>query len=136
MNMCKLTINTRCLVLAVLLILVMAGCLPHIPTKKAFVVINNDMSNSIQYTALLSGKWSSPATIKAKDVDFLFDYETTVPDEILPIYFKALKVTVESCEFEMTRGDLEKYFVKNPQGRLGWDLSIDQDLLQAFECDA
>jgi hypothetical protein len=114
----------------------MAGCLPHIPTKKAFVVINNDMSNSIQYTALLSGKWSSPATIKAKDVDFLFDYETTVPDEILPIYFKALKVTVESCEFEMTRGDLEKYFVKNPQGRLGWDLSIDQDLLQAFECDA
>ena len=134
MIMCKFKMNTRCVVLAALIILVVAGCLPHIPTKKAFVVISNDTSHSIQYTALLSGKWSNPETINTKDVDFFIDYETTVPDESLPEYFSALKISVESCEFEMARGDLEKYFVKNSQGRLGWDLSIDQDLLQIFGC--
>jgi hypothetical protein len=134
--MCKLKIDIRYVALAALMAFVVAGCLPHIPTKKAFVVIGNDSSNSIQYKALLSGEWSSPATIAAGDVEFLFDYEATVPDEVLPEYFTGLKISVESCEFEMMRGDLEKYFVKNPQGRLGWDLSIDTGLLQNFGCNA
>lgn len=134
MHAYKIIIYAHCAVPAMLTILAAPGCLPRIPTEKAFVVIKNNAPDSIQYTAILSGKWSTPATIKANDVDYFLDYETTGRDKDLPEYFTELKINTDSCEFEMARGDLEKYYVKNAEGRLGWDLSIDQGLLLTFGC--
>lgn len=118
------------------LVFAITGCVPYYTTEKAAVVIYNNTHQDIKYSAYLSGRWLPDTQIKQNIPEYLINYEADSANEPLPHSLGKLKFILPNCTFKMGRKDLDSHFVRDPGGRRGWNLYIDDQLLRDYGCHA
>jgi hypothetical protein len=111
------------------------GCLLHPPYDKAAVVLYNQTADQITYSVYTAEQVFESANIKSQDADFVMVYDIISDDETPPVVFNKIRITTPGCLFELDRNALENYFVRDPEGRKGWNLYINNALLKKAGCE-
>lgn len=120
--------------LSILLASVLAGCLTYYATERAAIVIINDTSTPVEYAFLQADRWTEAHSLAAGEVDYVFTYEEKDPHDPLLVQLQQLKLSTPSCTAVLSRDDMEKQFMKNPERRHGWDLHVTPQLLIQVGC--
>lgn len=120
--------------LSMLVALVVSGCLSYYTTERAAIVIFNDTGASFEYTFFHTDRWTESHRLAAGDVDYVFTYEEKAPSDPLLVQLTQLRLNTPTCTAILPRHELEKRFIKNPEGRHGWDLHVTQQLLIQADC--
>lgn len=116
------------------ILLFISGCLPYHTTEKAAVVVLNKTDTPIQYKLFLSGKWSQEATIGPGASDYAFQYEDEPGNNAIPTQLTRIKLSTIKCKVLLRRGDIEKFFIRDPEGRTTWNLYFDGVFLRKMGC--
>ena len=128
---CLLLNNNMLYIRRIILIFVIAflgGCVLHPAYDKAAVVIYNNTPHSLSYSVYSTDTWSEPVNLKSQDADFAMLYDIISNDATPPEVFNKIKIVTPGCNIVLDRKALESHFVRDPDGRKGWNLYINEKL--------
>lgn len=134
MQIMNIKLNNMLVIIVLLGLQSCAGVLGPTTTRAAVVIFNETPSN-IHYRAFMSSVWGDRYTIDVNSAGFLYEYEQSSEKEPFPGGIDTITLSLPSCQITLARLELIKYFVRNRDGRAGWDLYVDAELVNAVGCD-